>query len=95
MEMLQAYAGMIGALLCVGMYAAVSMGRVSAEKPAFYAVNGIGSVLILSGAAHSFDVGDVGTIGQELIWAIISVVGAGRAWLTSHAPGKALSPSFL
>lgn len=95
MEMLQAYAGMIGALCCVGMYGAVSIGRVSADKPAFYAVNGVGSLLILSGAAHSFDVGDVGTIGQELVWAVISLFGATRAWLTSHATSNAFSPSFL
>ncbi len=32
------------------------------------------------GAAAEFDLGDIGTIGQELIWAVISLGGAARIW---------------
>jgi hypothetical protein len=95
MEALQAYAGIVGALCCVGMYAAVSIGRISADKPAFYAVNGVGSLFILSGAAHNFDIGDAGAIGQELIWAIISLFGMGRAFLKTRLANTAISPSFF
>lgn len=84
METLLSLTGIAGALCCVGMYAAVSFGRISAEQPLFYIVNGIGALLVLAGAAHSFDMGDLGTIGQELIWGVVSLVGAARAW--SKAP---------
>jgi hypothetical protein len=80
MEMLLSLSGVIGAALCVGMYAAVSFGKISAERPLFFVVNAVGAVLILFGAAHQFDIGDLGTVAQELIWAAISVIGAVRAW---------------
>lgn len=92
MEAFLSYAGVLGALLCVGMYAAVSAGKVSSEMPAFYAVNGLGSVLIFSSAAQQFDVGDLGSVGQELVWAAISLYGAARAWALSRGD---LAPSFL
>lgn len=80
MEMILSLSGVVGAALCVGMYAAVSFGKISAERPLFFVVNAIGAVLILFGAAHQFDIGDLGTVAQELIWAAISVIGAVRAW---------------
>jgi len=67
------------------MYAAVSFGKVSAERPLFYLVNGVGAGLVLIGAAHKFDLGDLGTIGQELIWAAISLIGGLRAWHKDYA----------
>lgn len=80
METILSLAGILGAICCVAMYAAVSAGKVSAEKPTFFIVNGVGAVLVLVGAAQEFDLGDVGTIGQELIWAVISLAGGARAW---------------
>jgi hypothetical protein len=80
MEALFSFAGILGALCCVGMYAAVSLGKVSAERPVFYLINGLGAGLVLVGAAHRFDLGDLGTISQELVWAAISIVGGIRAW---------------
>lgn len=80
METILSLSGILGAFCCVAMYAAVSMGKISAEKPAFFIVNGVGAVLVLVGAAQEFDLGDAGTIGQELIWAVISLAGAARAW---------------
>ena len=79
MELLYAFSGMLGALCCVGMYAAVSVGRVSAERPLFFIINGVGALLVMLGAWHSFDLGDLGTISQELTWAMVSVIGAVRA----------------
>jgi hypothetical protein len=95
MDSVQAYAGMIGALFCVGTYAAVSAGKMSAERPAFFAANGVGSLLILTGAAHQFDIGDVGSVGQEFIWALISLFGAARAWSLSRGETYAPAPSFF
>jgi hypothetical protein len=94
MDSFLSYAGVAGALLCVGMYAAVSAGKVSAERPAFYLVNGIGSIFIFSSAAQQFDVGDIGSVGQEFIWAAISFFGAARAWALSNEQ-RMLAHSFL
>ena len=80
METLLSLSGITGAVCCVGMYAAVSFGQISAERPLFFLVNALGAGLILIGASHQFDVGDLGTIGQELIWAVISIIGGVRAW---------------
>ncbi len=80
METLLSLSGIVGAMFCVGMYAAVSFGKVCPDKPLFFLVNGLGAVLVLAGASHEFDLGDLGTVGQELIWAAISVIGAARAW---------------
>jgi FtsH-binding integral membrane protein len=80
MEALISISGVVGAMCCVGMYAAVSFGHISAEKPLFFMVNALGAGLVLVGASHQFDIGDLGTIGQELIWAVISLIGAARAW---------------
>lgn len=81
METFLSLSGIVGAMFCIGMYAAVSFGKVTADKPFFFAVNGLGAGLVLLGASHQFDIGDLGTIGQELIWAAISLYGALRAWL--------------
>ncbi|MEZ5956646.1 MAG: hypothetical protein R3C27_05470 [Hyphomonadaceae bacterium] len=80
METILSLSGIVGAICCVAMYAAVSLGKISADRPAFFIVNGVGAVLVLVGAAQEFDLGDAGTVGQELIWAAISLAGAARAW---------------
>ena len=80
MEAFMSMSGVVGAMCCVGMYAAVSFGYISAEKPQFFMVNALGAGLVLVGASHQFDIGDLGTIGQELIWAVISLIGGARAW---------------
>jgi hypothetical protein len=79
METFYSLIGLAGAACCVGMYAAVSFGKIDADKPLFFIVNGIGAVLILLGAWTEFDPGDLGTIAQEAIWAVISLAGAARA----------------
>lgn len=81
MEAFLSFAGIVGAICCVAMYAAVSFGRVDADKPIFFVVNGLGAVLILIGASTEFDIGDLGTVAQELIWAAISAYGAARAYI--------------
>lgn len=79
METIYSLIGLAGAACCVGMYAAVSFGKIDADKPLFFVVNGVGAVLILLGAWTEFDPGDLGTIAQEAIWAVISLAGAVRA----------------
>ena len=84
MEIFNSIMGVVGALCCVAMYAAVSIGRIAASEPVFYVVNGVGALLVMASAAQEFDAGDLGTIAQELIWAAVSGVGATRAWLLSR-----------
>lgn len=88
MEAMLAWAGIGGAVCCVGMYAAVSLGRASADKPLFFFVNGVGAVLVLIGASHEFDWGDAGTVGQEVVWAGISLTGATRVWMQEGGIAK-------
>lgn len=88
METLLSMSGMVGAACCVGMYAAVSWGKVSADKPVFFVVNGLGALLVLVGASQQFDMGDAGTVGQELIWAVISFAGGVRAWMRQGGAAK-------
>ena len=83
-EIFNSTMGIVGALCCVSMYAAVSVGRIAASEPVFYVVNGVGAVLVMASAAQEFDAGDLGTIAQELIWAVVSGIGATRAWLVSR-----------
>jgi hypothetical protein len=85
METLSSFAGLAGAVCCVAMYAAVSFGKIDAEKPLFFLVNGVGAALILVGASTEFDLGDMGTVAQELIWAAISLYGAARAYMKTPA----------
>ena len=87
METILSLSGIVGAIFCVGMYAAVSFGKFSAERPAFFFINGVGASLILAGASREFDLGDLGTIGQELIWAAISLIGGIRAWKQAKSTG--------
>lgn len=102
MEALLSLSGIVGAVCCVAMYAAVSFGKIDADKPLFFLVNGVGAGLILIGAAQEFDIGDLGTVGQELIWAAISLYGAARAYAKTPAMARAreawaraISPSPL
>lgn len=88
MDVALSLVGIVGAGLCVGMYGAVSLGKISAERPAFFIVNAIGAMLVLIGASQEFDLGDAGTVGQELIWAAISLTGAARAWMRESGAAK-------
>ena len=64
MGLLLSLCGIVGTALCLGMYSAGSTGRIIAERPLFYLVNGLGAALVLVGAAHELDIGDLGTISQ-------------------------------
>lgn len=88
METLLSLSEIVGAVCCVGMYAAVSFGKISAEQPSFFMVNALGAGLVLVGASHQFDIGDLGTVAQELIWAAISLIGGARAWLRESGHHK-------
>lgn len=86
MEAFASFMGLAGAALCVATYAAVSVGRMKAETPLFFVVQCGGALLVLAGASHSFDNGDLGTIAQEFIWATLSAIGVARAlWKTKGA----------
>jgi hypothetical protein len=76
--------GLIGAACCVGMYAGVSFGRMDADRPSFFIVNGLGALLITISAMHDFDMGDLGSVSEEIIWTLMSVIGAVRAWRKHH-----------
>jgi hypothetical protein len=83
-----AVVGVVGATCAVGVYAAVSVGKISADARLFYIINGIGSTLVLIAASRQFDPGDFGTIAQECIWTVISLVGLFRAATRKPAAGS-------
>lgn len=88
MDTIFSVVGLVGAACAVGMFAAVALGKISAERPVFYGVNAVGAVFVLAAASREFDIGDLGTMGQELAWAILSFVGLIRACKKRDAPGE-------
>lgn len=80
MDLFFSFAGVLGAACCVGMYAAVSLGRVSVERPLYFVVNGLAAVFIMLSACYEFDIGDLGTIVQEIAWSGLSIAGGVRVW---------------
>jgi hypothetical protein len=91
MEHFASLAGLAGAALCVATYAAVSVGCIKAETPLFFLFQGAGALLVLAGASHTFDNGDLGTIAQELTWALVSAVGVARAVMKTKEAEHAAS----
>lgn len=75
MDYLMTILGLIGSACCVSMFLMLQQDKIKENSIKFYAINGIGSFLILVGSAYEFDSGDLGTISLEFIWTIISVMG--------------------
>lgn len=62
MELIFTIMGILGSACCVGAYFLLEQGKISAEKPTYYILNGVGAALVLIGAFYSFDGGDMGAI---------------------------------
>jgi hypothetical protein len=75
MDFLFTIFGVLGSVCCVGAYFLLEQGKLSAEKPTYYILNGLGASLVLIGALYSFDGGDLGAVIQELCWVAISAMG--------------------
>lgn len=67
--------GVSGSILCILMYFMLEQGKARASDAWYYGVNGIGALLILIGAMHEFDGGDLGAVAQEMCWVLISGAG--------------------
>lgn len=67
--------GIVGSLCCLSMYFLLEQGRIGADSPLFYLINGVGGVLVVISVAADFDKGDVGAILQDTVWATISLMG--------------------
>lgn len=80
MDMLFSFAGVLGAACCVGMFAAVSLGHASPDRLLYFVINGSGAVLVMISAWYEFDIGDLGTMLQEIVWTALSIVGGVRVW---------------
>lgn len=79
MTMFMTILGIAGAALMVGMYAFLQQGRLNAQSITYYAVNGIGALLILISLSYDFDSADLGGIALEACWILISIMGIARA----------------
>jgi len=79
MDFLFTLLGIVGSVMCVGMYYLLEADYVSGESLSYYAVNGLGAFFVLLGAFYSFDGGDLGAIVQEVCWVAISLLGMAKA----------------
>ncbi len=70
--------GVVGSIMCILMYFMLERGLAKGSDIWYYAINGIGALLILIGCMANFDGGDLGAITQELCWAMISGMGIFR-----------------
>lgn len=75
MEMTYMIIGLIGAACPVTMYYLLEQEKVDPKGLAFFGVNGIGSVLIITASMGEFDWGDIGAVAMETAWLIISLMG--------------------
>lgn len=70
--------GVVGSILCILMYLLLERGMARGSDIWYYAVNGIGALMILVAAMYDFDGGDLGAVTQELCWVMISGMGIYR-----------------
>ena len=70
--------GVVGSIMCILMYFCLERGIAKGSDIWYYAINGLGAVLILVGCMGEFDGGDLGAVTQELCWAMISFMGIYR-----------------
>ena len=75
MGLLMTILGVLGAAMIVGMYACLQQARLSAQSTIYYAVNGIGALLILMSLAWDFDSADLGGVALEACWILVSIMG--------------------
>jgi multidrug transporter EmrE-like cation transporter len=75
METLFTIVGISGAGMCILAYFLIEQEKLNASSMAYYAMNGIGAVLILLAAVYRFDSGDFGVAVQELCWIAVSLMG--------------------
>ncbi len=67
--------GVLGSIFCILMYFCLERGYAKSSDIWYYALNGVGALLILIGAMYDFDGGDLGAVAQELCWMVISFTG--------------------
>jgi hypothetical protein len=75
METLFSIAGVAGAGMCILAYFLLERGRLSADGVNYYAINGIGALLVFAAALYRYDSGDLGVAIQELCWIAVSLMG--------------------
>jgi len=74
--------GNIGVVLIVGTYFGVQIGRMSAVALPYISLNGLGALLILYSLWFDFN---MSAFLIEVIWLLISLLGAGRILLLRRA----------
>lgn len=64
--------------MCILAYFLLERGRLSADGMNYYAINGIGALLVLAAALYRYDSGDLGVAIQELCWITVSLMGISK-----------------
>lgn len=70
----------MAALMVLTGYYCLESGRLSADNPLYYALNGISSVMLVASIAWQYDKADSGALLMECCWALISLKGFLRSW---------------
>ena len=70
--------GVLGSICCILAYFLLERGYARGSDIWYYALNGIGALMVLIACMYSFDGGDLGAVTQELCWVMISGMGIYR-----------------
>jgi predicted membrane channel-forming protein YqfA (hemolysin III family) len=75
MPLVLAVTGVLAALLVLFAYYGLETGRLKADDPRYYLMNGVSSVFLIISIVSQFDVADSGAILMESCWLLISLKG--------------------
>lgn len=75
MSLVMTILGLSGAALMTAMYWLLQRGSISANNVKFYALNGLGALLITISITYDFDLADLGGIAVEIAWITVSLMG--------------------
>jgi hypothetical protein len=81
---------LIGVLLIVGSYFLVQIGRMSAVQLPYILLNGLGALCILLSLYYDFN---MSAVLVEIIWLLISLLGAGRILLQRRRQANLAQPN--
>ena len=70
--------GVVGSICCILAYFLLERGYAKGSDIWYYALNGVGALMVLIGCMADFDGGDLGAVTQELCWVMISGMGVYR-----------------
>lgn len=71
--------GLTGAIIQIFMYWCLQSGKVDGETASFYAINGLGSLMVATSLTVIYQPTNLGGILMESAWFLISLAGLSKA----------------